>query len=111
MLELLPFLQAKALHDSRHPVSRAEVAHQVIFEAYIKSRTARITLARAAPAQLSIDAARFVTLGADDKETTTVCNTGPKFNVRSAPRHVCRNCHSARLAGTRHDLRFLHVKF
>ena len=52
-----------------------------------------------------------MTFRADDKETTTVWNTGSKFNVRSAPGHVCGNCHSARLASARHDLRFLHVKF
>src|SRR6266481_3761052 len=110
MLELLTFLETKALHDSRHPIGGAEVAHQIVFETDIESRTARIALPRAAPAQLSIDAARFVTLRADNVETATVWNTGSKFNVRSTPGHVCGNRNGARLAGARHNFSFLHVK-
>src|SRR5205814_8758927 len=98
MLKLLAFFEAKTLHDSRHPIGRAKVAHQIVFEANVESRTARIALPRAAPAQLSIDPACFVTLGANDVETATVWNTGSKFNVRSTPRHVCGNRNSARLA-------------
>src|SRR5205814_512981 len=101
MLELLAFLKTKALHDSRHPIGRAEVAHKIVFKTYIKSRTAKVALARAAPPQLSVDAARLVTLGADDVKTATVWNTRSKFNVRSAPRHVCGNRNRARLAGAR----------
>src|SRR4029077_4929808 len=110
MLKLLAFLQAKALHDSRHPLGCAKVAHQIVFEADIESRTARVALPRAAPTQLSIDPACFVTFCADNVETATVCHTGSEFNVRSAPGHVCGNRNGARLAGARHNLRFLHVK-
>src|SRR5204863_10094699 len=110
MLELLTFLETKALHDSRHPIGCPEVAHQIVFEADIESRTAWITLPRAAPTQLSIDAARFVTLRADDIKTSTVWNTGSKLDVGSAPGHVRRNRDRARLTGALHDLGFLHVK-
>src|ERR1700719_1214232 len=60
MLKLLSFLKTEALHDSGHPISRAEVAHEIVFEADIKSRTSGIALARATPAQLPLYPARFV---------------------------------------------------
>ena len=68
MLELLAFFEAKALHDFRHAIGRAEIAHQIVFEADIEASRARIALARATSAQLAIDAARFVAFGADDVE-------------------------------------------
>ena len=70
MLEFLAFLESKPLHDFRHPVGRAEIAHQVVLETDIKARTARIALARATPAQLSIDTACFVALSANDHQST-----------------------------------------
>ena len=72
MLELLAFLEAEALHDLRHAIGRAEVAHEIVFEADVKARAARIALARATAAQLAIDAARFVALGADDEKPARV---------------------------------------
>src|SRR5438046_5935706 len=110
MLELLTFLETKALHDSRHPIGCTEVAHQIVFEADIESRTARIALARAAPTQLSIDPARFVTLRADNVETATVWNTGSKLNIGSAPSHIRRNRDRARLTSALHHLGFVHMK-
>ena len=68
MLQLLAFLEPETLHDFRHAIGRAEVAHEIIFKADIKTRAARIALARATSAQLPIDAPRFVPLGADDKQ-------------------------------------------
>src|SRR5438046_8219155 len=110
MLKLLALLETKALHDSGHPIGGAEVAHQIVFETNIESRTARIALARAAPTQLSIDAARFVTFRADNVKTATTWDTGSKLNVGSAPGHVRRNRDRARLTSALHDLGFLHVK-
>src|SRR5205814_9372776 len=107
MLELLALLETKALHDSGHPIGGAELAHQIVFEADIESRTARVALPRAAPTQMSIYAARFVTLRADDIKTSTVWNTGSKLNVGSSPGHVRRNRDRARLTGALHDLGFL----
>src|SRR5438034_883241 len=46
----LSFLKPESLHDSRHPIGCAEVAHQVVFETYIEPRCARVALARAASA-------------------------------------------------------------
>jgi len=50
MFEFLAFLEAEALHDSRHAIGRAEVAHQVVLETDIKARTTRIALTSATPA-------------------------------------------------------------
>src|SRR5438093_7909133 len=57
MLQLLPFLESETLHDFCHPIRRAEVAHQIVFETDVESRCAWIPLARATSTQLSIDPA------------------------------------------------------
>ena len=67
MLKFLAFFEPESLHDFCHAIGGAEIAHQIVFEADVKSRAARITLACAASAKLPIDTARFVTLGADNK--------------------------------------------
>ena len=72
MLEFLAFLEAEPLHDFRHAIGGAEVAHEIVFEADVEPRAARVALARATPAQLPIDAPRFVTLRADDEEPALV---------------------------------------
>ena len=109
MLEFLAFLEAEALHDLRHAIGRAEVAHEIVFEADVEARAARIALARATSAQLAVDAARFVPLGADDVEAAALRHAGAEFNVGAAARHVGGDRDRARLAGAGDDLRFLHV--
>ena len=88
MLQLLAFFEAEALHDSRHSIRRAEVAHQIIFEAHVKSRSAGVALSRTTPAQLSIDSARFVALRADNEEPALISHTGPEFNIGAAAGHI-----------------------
>ena len=85
MLELLAFFEAEALHDFRHAIGRAEVAHEIVLEADVKARRARVALARATAAQLPIDAARFVTLGADDDKGRPALGT-PGPSLMSVPR-------------------------
>ena len=46
--------------------SRAEDAHQVVFERQVEARRAGVALAAGAAAQLVVDAARLVALGAED---------------------------------------------
>src|SRR5260370_34148158 len=111
MLQLLPFLETEALHDSGHPISRAEVAHEIVFEADVKSRTAGIALARATPAQLSIYPASFVPLGADHHQTARCRYARTELNVGAAAGHVGRNRDCPRLTSTRDDLRLLHMIF
>ena len=85
MLEFLAFLEAEALHDFRHAIGRAEIAHEIVFEADVKARAARIALARATSAQLPIDAARFVPLRADDKQAA-LDPARPAPSLMSVPR-------------------------
>ena len=40
MLELLAFFETEALHDFRHAIGRAEVAHEVVLEADVEARVA-----------------------------------------------------------------------
>src|SRR5256885_16981089 len=111
MFKLLAFLEPESLHDFRHPIGRAEVPHEIVFETDVKSRAARITLARATSAQLPIDPARFVALGADNKQSAPVGHAFAELNVGAAAGHVRRNRNRSRLARALDDLSFLHVEF
>ena len=51
--------------QARDPVG-AEEPHQVVFQRQEEERLARVALAAGAAAQLAVDAARLVALGADD---------------------------------------------
>src|SRR5439155_4082486 len=110
MLELLAFFEPETLHDFRHPIGRAEIAHQIVFEADIKTRSARVALARATSAKLSIYPARFVAFCSENKQSAELWHAGPKFNVSAASGHVRGNRDRAGLARAHYDLSFLHVK-
>ena len=56
---------AEPLHQAGDAI-RPEDAHQVVFERQVEARRARVALTAGAAAQLVVDAARLVTLGADD---------------------------------------------
>ncbi len=111
MLQLLPLFQPKALHDFRHPVRRAEIAHQVILEAYIKARCARVALPRAAPPELPVNPPRLVPLGSHHIEPAGLVHARAQFDVCAAARHVRGNSHASRLACPLHDLGLLRVEF
>src|SRR5207237_7730826 len=98
VLQLLTFFQSETLHNFRHPIGRAEIAHEIVFEADIEPRSARIPLARATSAKLSIYTPRFVTFCSKDKQSAKLRNTGSKFNIGTASGHVRRNCHRAGLS-------------
>ena len=68
VFECLAFLHAEALHHRGHAVGGGEVAHQVVFEGDEELRAAGVALAGATAAELAVDAAGFVALGADDEE-------------------------------------------
>ena len=65
VLQLLPFFEAHLLHVFDDLV-RAEQAHQVVLERDEEVGGAGVALARATAAQLAVDAAGLVALGADD---------------------------------------------
>ena len=58
-------VEAEPLHQAGHPV-RGEALHQVVLERQVEARRARVALAAGAAAELVVDAARVVALGADD---------------------------------------------
>src|SRR5438105_9341979 len=111
MLQLLAFFEPEAFHDLRHSISCAKVPHEIVLEADIESRCARIALARATSAKLSIYPARFVSLGSENEQSAILRHSWTEFNVGAAAGHVRRNCHRSGLTRARHDLRFLHMKF
>src|SRR6186713_2538005 len=109
MLERLVLLHAETFHHLRHAIRSAEIAHEVVFEADVEAAEARVTLARATPAELAIDTPSFVTLGTNDVQATDVRNAWAELNVGAAAGHVRGDRYAARLTGTRDDLGFLHV--
>ena len=109
MLELLAFLESEPLHDFRHPIGRAEVAHEIVLEADVETRTAGIALPRATAPQLPVDPARLVPLRADHEKTAVIRDAFTELNVGSAAGHVRRNRDRPGLSGALDDLRFLHV--
>src|SRR5947209_6799 len=68
VLDRHALFHAEALHQARDAIG-AEDAHQVVFEREIEARGAGIALASRTAAELIVDPARFVTLGADDVQT------------------------------------------
>ena len=65
-----------ALHevaDAGHLVA-AELAHEVVLEGKVELRAARVALTAGATAQLVVDAARLMTLGADDAQAAGSTN-------------------------------------
>ena len=58
-------LHPQALHEAGDALG-AEDAHQIVFERQEEARAARVALAAGAAAQLVVDAARLVALGAED---------------------------------------------
>ena len=87
----------------------AEQAHQVVLERDEEVRGAGVALARAAAAQLAVDAAGLVALGADDVQAAGLGDAGAEFDVGAAAGHVGGDGDGAALAGARDDLRFLLV--
>ena len=79
--------------------SDAESLHQVVFERHVEVGRSGISLAASAAAQLVVDAARLVPLGADDMEATSFAHTGAELDVRPASGHVRGNGHRLRLSG------------
>ena len=108
MLEFLAFLEAHALHQL-HDTIAAEQAHQIILKRNKKVRRTRIALARAATAQLAVNAARFVTLGAEHVQTTNSRHALAELDVGAATRHVRGDGDGPALAGAGDDFRLLLV--
>ena len=111
MFELLALLEAERLHDFCHAVARAEIPHEVVLEAHVEPRAARVTLAGAASAELAVDAAGFVALGPDHVKSAELGDALAEFDVRAAAGHIGRDRHRPAEPGARDDLGLLHVVF
>src|SRR3989454_1525908 len=83
----------------------AEDAHQVVIERQEETRGAGVTLAAGAAAELIVDAAALMPLGADDVEPATDGHAGAEHDVGAATGHVGRDRHCARLTGVGDDQR------
>ena len=69
-LDDLAFLHAGHGQPALRAIRIAEDAHEVVFHRQIEAAGARIALAARTAAQLVVDAARFMALGADDVQAT-----------------------------------------
>src|SRR5207245_8815236 len=82
---------------------RGEDADEVVLERAVEARGARVALAAGTPAELVVDTAGLVALGADDVEAALRHHAGPEEGVDAAAGHVRRERHRAVLSGVRHD--------
>ncbi len=129
------FLQAHPRHHLLYPVG-GEDAHQVVFQRQVEAGRTRIALAAGTPAQLVVDAAALVALGADDVQAAgrldrvvadLPCGLDPlllrrrhilaergefrfqraaQHDVGTATGHVGGDRHRARRTGVGDDVRF-----
>ena len=102
--------QAQLFHEALDPV-RAEQAHQVVFQREVEAGGAGVALAARTAAQLVVDAAAFMALGAQDVQAAQVHHAVAQHDVRAASGHVGGNGHLALLTGLGHDFGFLLVLF
>ena len=93
----------EALHDLVDPVAR-EQAHEVVLRREVEARLAGVALAARAAAQLVVDAARLVALGAEDVEPAELDDALAELDVDAAAGHVRRDRDRAGLAGVLDDL-------
>src|SRR4029077_8212145 len=108
VLDDLALLDAH-LHHERGDALGAEQAHEVVLERQEEPRRAGVALAAGPAAQLPVDAARLVPLGAADGQPAQVRDAGPQLDVGAAAGHVRGDRHGAALARVRDDLGFLLV--
>ena len=95
-------------HHAGHPFG-GEALHDVVAKRDEEAARARVALAAGAPAELVVDTARFVTLGANDVQPTDVRDALAQLDVRTAPGHVRGNGHGRALARIFDDVRFTFV--
>src|SRR5207249_2490923 len=94
---LLVHQAADALHVA------AEDAHQIVFERDEEARAAGVALAAGAAAELVVDPARLVPLGADDVQAPDVGDTALELDVGAAAGHVGGDGHRPAAPRVGHD--------
>ena len=85
--------------------SPGEEAHEVVLGRQEEARLAGVALAAGAAAQLVVDAARLVALGAEDVQAAELDDALAELDVDAAAGHVGRDRDRAGLAGLEDDLR------
>ena len=99
VFEGFAFLHAEALHHGGHAVGSGEVAHEVVLEGDEKLRAPGVALARAPAAELAVDAAGLVALGADDEQAAGFGDAGGELDVGAAAGHVRGDGNGTEVAG------------
>ena len=97
-------VHAEPLHQPGDPLG-PEAAHQLVFERDVEAGRAGVALAAGATAELVVDAARLVALGADDVQTAGLGDAGAEDDVGAAAGHVGGDRHRLRLTGLGDDRR------
>ena len=110
MLEFFAFFHG-AFHEARGEIALQEKAHELVFEREEKLRETGVALTRATAAQLAVDAAGLMALGADDHEATEFADAFAEFDVGATAGHVGGDGDGTALARAGDDLGFLLVKF
>ena len=95
--------QLEALHDVVDAVA-CEQAHEIVLAREVEARLARIALAARAAAQLVVDPARLVALGAEHVQAAELAHRVVDLDVDAAARHVRRDRDRADRAGVLDDL-------
>ena len=98
----------EALHDPLDPVA-GEQAHEIVLAREVEARLAGVALAAGAAAELVVDAARLVALGAEHVEAAELAHAVVDLDVDAAARHVRRDRDRAALARVLDDLRLARV--
>ena len=93
----------EAVHDPVDPVAREE-AYEVVLRGEVEARLAGVALAPGAAAELVVDPARLVALGAEHVQAAGLDDALAELDVDAAAGHVRRDRDRARLAGVLDDL-------
>ena len=111
MRNFLALFHAEFLEPPAHFVAGAVQPHEVILEAEEKVGAAGVALPRATAAQLAVNPARFVPLGAEHMQAADTGDAVGKFDVRAASGHIGGDGDGATLSRARYNFRFLFVVF
>src|SRR5256885_9707625 len=99
---MLDRLDLEAVHQPAYAVGgRPEDLHQVVLERDEEAAGPRVALAPGTTAKLVVDAAAFMSLGADDVQPADVRHAFAGHDVRAATRHIGGDGDRARLTGLR----------
>src|SRR5438874_6532719 len=105
-----PRLDRLVVGDAQHvhhapDALTAKDPHQVVVQRQEEARRSRVTLTAGAAAELIVDAAALVPLGADDMQSAAVRHARAEHDIRAAAGHVGGDRHRAGLAGIGDDQR------